>query len=215
MFTGLIEEIGTIVEVSRGRGLSLCIKAERVLDDLSRGDSIAVSGPCLTVEKLDRGCFWASLLPETAAQTTLGSVRRNHRVNLERPMRVGDRLGGHLVSGHVDGIGTVLSVEERGETKSLRLECPAGVERYLVDLGSVSVEGASLTVREPVGRAFGVSLVGTTLEATTLGSLRPGDRVNIESDLMAKHIERLLAAQKGEGDSEKLLSWLSESELEL
>jgi len=215
MFTGLIEEIGTIVEVSRGRGLSLCIKAERVLDDLSMGDSIAVSGPCLTVEKLDRDRFWASLLPETASQTTLGSLRRNHRVNLERAMRVGDRLGGHLVSGHVDGIGTVLSSEERGETKFLRLECPVGVEPYLVDLGSVSVDGASLTVREPVGRAFGVSLVGATLDATTLGSLRPGDRVNIESDLMAKHIERLLAAQKGEGGSEKLLSWLSESELEL
>lgn len=212
MFTGLIEEVGTIRQVVRGAGLRLGVEAREVLTDLKPGDSIAVSGPCLTVERISGGVFYASLLPETAALTTLAAARPGRRVNLERPLRMGDRLGGHLVAGHVDGVAEVSSVEERGETRLVELVCPAGLERYLVDQGSVALDGVSLTVRAPKGRRFAVSLVGATLSATTLGELRPGDRVNMEVDLLAKHIERLLGRGEGPGGTENLLAWLAETE---
>jgi len=209
MFTGLIEEVGEIAEVSRGRALRLAVRARRVLGDVTVGDSIAVSGPCLTVERLASDRFYASLLPETAEATTLGEARVGRRVNLERPLRAGDRLGGHLVLGHVDGVGEVAAVRERGETRLVEVVCPAGLERYLVDRGSVAVDGVSLTVRSPTGRRFGVALVGATLGATTLGELRAGDRVNIEVDVLAKHVARLLGSRESD---EKLAAWLAEAE---
>ena len=209
MFTGLIEEVGEIAEVSRGRALRLAVRARRVLGDVTVGDSIAVSGPCLTVERLASDRFYASLLPETAEATTLGEARVGRRVNLERPLRAGDRLGGHLVLGHVDGVGEVAAVRERGETRLVEVVCPAGLERYLVDRGSVAVDGVSLTVRSPTGRHFGVALVGATLGATTLGELRAGDRVNIEVDVLAKHVARLLGSRESD---EKLAAWLAEAE---
>jgi riboflavin synthase len=212
MFTGLIEEIGTVTEMVRGRGLRLSIRASKVLEDLKLGDSIAVSGPCLTVDQLSGDRFWASLLPETAAKTTLGAIRQGAKVNLERSLRMGDRLGGHLVAGHVDGIAEIVAVRDRGETRLVEVECPAGLERYLVDRGSVALDGVSLTVVEPVGRRFSVALVGATLAATTLSELRAGDRVNMEADLLAKHIERLLGERAASPDAGKLLSWLGESE---
>ncbi len=211
MFTGLIEEVGTVVELTRGAGVRLCVTAARVLEDLKPGDSIAVSGPCLTVEEASGDRFWASLLPETAERTTLGRLRRGDRVNLERPLQIGDRIGGHLVAGHVDGQASVTSVTGRGGTRLLRLECPAGLDRYLVDRGSVALDGVSLTVVEPQGRQFSVALVGATLAATTLGDLRAGDAVNMEADLLAKHIERLMQGREA-ADSEQLVSWLAESE---
>jgi riboflavin synthase len=211
MFTGLIEEIGTVVAVTRTRGLRLSIRAAKVLADLKPGDSIAVSGPCLTVEQLAADRFHASLLPETAERTTLGTVRRGARVNLERPLRLGDQLGGHFVAGHVDGIAEVVAVRNRGETRLVELECPAGLEKYLVDRGSVALDGVSLTVVEPAGRRFSVALVAATLTATTLSELRPGDRVNMETDLLAKHIERLVG-ESASADAGKLMSWMAESE---
>ena len=212
MFTGLIEETGTVTEVARGRHLRLSIRAAKVLEDLKLGDSIAVSGPCLTVEQLTGDYFWASLLPETAEKTTLGRIRQGARVNLERPLRLGDRLGGHMVAWHVDGIAEVVAVRDRGETKLVELQCPDGLERYLVDRGSVALDGVSLTVVAPKGRRFSVALIGATLAATTLSELRPGDRVNMEADLLAKHIERLLAGRAPAADSEAILSWLAEAE---
>jgi riboflavin synthase len=212
MFTGLIEEVGIVGEVARGAGPRICVRASRVIEDLKPGDSIAVSGPCLTVEEVSADRFWAALLPETAERTTLGGLRRGARVNLERPPRVGDRIGGHLVAGHVDGQATVTSATERNETRLVRFESPAGLERYLVDRGSVALDGVSLTVVEPRGRQFAVALVGATLAATTLGDLRPGDRVNIEADLLAKHIERFMETRERDSDSQGLVSWLAESE---
>lgn len=212
MFTGLIEEIGTVAEVRRGQSLRLGILARRIFDDLKLGDSVAVSGPCLTVEEIAGDRFWASLLPETAAATTLGNLRAGQQVNLERAPRVGDRLGGHFVAGHVDGVTTIRGVTDRGATKLVELECPAGLERYLVDRGSVALDGVSLTVREPAGRRFSVALVGATLAATTLGALRPGDKVNLEADLLARHLEQLVTEQGSAEQSGKLLSWLTESE---
>jgi riboflavin synthase len=210
MFTGLIEEIGTIVETRRGQSLRLSIRASAIMADLKLGDSIAVNGVCLTAEELASDRFFASLLPETAAGTTLGDLRVGQRVNLERALRVGDRLGGHFVAGHVDGLANVVSINERGGTRLLTLESPPGLERYLVDKGSVTLDGVSLTVREPAVRRFAVSLVGATLAATTLGELRVGDKANIEADMLAKHLERLLLERGGEAKNEKLLSWLAE-----
>jgi riboflavin synthase len=211
MFTGIIEEVGTIAEVSRSRGLRLAVRAERVLGDLKPGNSIAVSGPCLTVGSIAGDRFYASLLPETAEGTTLSGAQIGDRVNLERAMRVGDRLGGHLVTGHVDGIAEVASVQDRGETRLVELTCPAGQEKYLVDRGSVALDGVSLTLRSPVGRRFAVSLVRATLGATTLGDLRPGDRVNIELDLIAKHIARLVGESAAES---KLAAWLAKADVQ-
>jgi riboflavin synthase len=213
MFTGLIEEVGAVEEVARRDGLRLAVRASRVLEELSRGDSVAVSGPCLTVEDVEAGRFWASLLPETAHATMLGGARPGTRVNLERPVRLGGRLGGHLVSGHVDGVAEVVSVQERGETRLVEILCPAGLESYLVDRGSVALDGVSLTVRQPSGRRFSVALIRETLSTTTLGSLRAGDRVNIETDLLAKHVERLLSRREGSDHSRELLGWLAETEL--
>lgn len=212
MFTGLIEEIGTIAAIQRTRGSRLTIRGGRVMDDLKPGDSIAVNGACLTAEEVNIGRFTASLLPETAEGTTLGKLSVGARVNLERPLRVGDRLGGHLVSGHVDGVGEVAAVVPRGETQRVEVVAPEGMARYLVDRGSVTLDGVSLTVREPQGRRFAVSLVGATLSATTLGELRAGDRVNLEADLVAKHIERLLRQGQPGADERKLVEWLAEAE---
>ncbi len=212
MFTGLIEEIGAIVEVARGRGLRLAIQASRVLEDLKPGDSIAVSGPCLTVERLAGDRFSASLLPETAERTTLGRARQGTRVNLERPLRLGGRLGGHLVAGHVDGMAEVLSVQDRGDTRLLELLCPSGLERYLVDRGSVALDGVSLTVLSPSGSRFSVALVAATLAATTLGDLRAGDQVNLEADLLAKHIEQLLRRNEQALSPDELAAWLEQGD---
>ena len=211
MFTGLVEEIGVITEVAKGRGFGLAVQASKALEGMKPGDSIAVSGPCLTVERIAGDRFYASLLPETAEATTLGSAQPGRRVNLERALRLGDRLGGHLVAGHVDGIATVTSVQERGDTRLLELLCPAGLERYLVDKGSVALDGVSLTVRNPTGRRFSVALVATTLDATTLAQARAGDRLNMEADLLAKHVARLTGGEADQSESSELLAWLSEA----
>ncbi len=184
MFTGIVEELGAI----RSReGSRFVFDATVVTAGSAVGDSIAVNGCCLTVVDLGPGWWAADVVPETLSRTALGALRPGEPVNLERPLRLSDRLGGHLVQGHVDGVGEVLAPEPE-----LAVRAPASVLPYLVEKGSVAVDGCSLTVAEVDGDRFGVAIVPHTAAVTTLGRRRPGDPVNLEVDIVAKYVERLL-----------------------
>jgi len=183
VFTGLVEELGRLVE---RRGERFTFGAAGVLDDLGPGDSVAVNGACLTVVELGPGCFATQVVAETLDRTTLGSLAVGDPVNLERPLRLGERLGGHLVQGHVDGVGTVVVA-----APDLEVAAGEAILRYVAEKGSVAVDGVSLTVAG-VGRgSFRVAVVPHTEAVTTLGRRRPGDRVNLEVDVVAKYVERL------------------------
>ncbi|PYG02211.1 riboflavin synthase alpha chain [Georgenia satyanarayanai] len=198
MFTGLVEEVGTVTRrTDLGDAAVLTVAADTVLDGLRPGDSVAVAGVCLTVTTHDDHGFTADVMPETLRRTTLGALAPGHRVNLERPVRPDGRLGGHLVQGHVDGVGTVLDRRPGPRWTELDVALPASLARYVAEKGSVSVEGVSLTVTGAGADSFGVALVPTTLERTTLGDVTPGDRVNLEVDVVAKYVERLLTAGVG------------------
>jgi len=194
MFTGLIEEIGEIVSLrSQREGLELSIAAPLLTkDDLKPGDSVAVAGACLTVEKLEPGRFWARVMPQTAQLTVFGKARVGQRVNLERALKVGDRLGGHFVLGHVDGLAQVSRVQDKGDSRLLEVEFPPHLAPYIVPQGSVCLAGVSLTVAELAAPRLTVSLVKETLGRTTLGEARPGDQFNFEVDILAKHAAALL-----------------------
>lgn len=195
MFTGIIEEVGA---VSRRSGSDLAILAEIVVEGLTEGDSIAVNGVCLTVSAREDDRFVVQLSPETLQRSTLGRLVSGDAVNLERAMALGDRVGGHLVLGHVDGVGQVESIRSQGQFSLWRFRAPEGVSRYLAPKGSVAVDGISLTVVEPSGDTFDVAVVPTTLARTTLGTKRPGDAVNLEADMISKHIYHYLQRiQKG------------------
>ncbi|MGJ9421000.1 riboflavin synthase [Aeromicrobium sp. CF3.5] len=211
MFTGLVEEIGTVTAIeSLGDSVRLTVSGPVVTGDAAHGDSIAVNGCCLTVMAQDGGTFSADVMAESLDKTSLGDLGVGDPVNLERAMAVGQRFGGHMVQGHVDGTGRLIDRTPSAHWEVLRFELPEHLARYLVDKGSITVEGTSLTVVEVRDRTtdepawFSVSLIPTTLADTTLGTLVPGDRVNLEVDILAKHIERLLARQADthrEGDT--------------
>ena len=193
MFTGLIEEVG---EVLRREGPRLVVGANAILLDAADGSSIAVNGVCLTV--VGRGPGWVAfdLGPETLARTALGGLRPGHPVNLERPLRLGAPVGGHLVQGHVDGVGIVTELTREGETARLRLRCPAEpLAALLIPQGSVAVDGVSLTVAALDGLAFEIMLIPHTLGQTTLGGLKAGERVNLEMDMIGKYVQRFLSLQ--------------------
>jgi riboflavin synthase len=202
MFTGLIETVGVVEASTRRSGsLRLSIRSSLPVDELALGESIAVQGVCLTVARLTDGSFTADVVPETLARTTLGAVRRGSRVNLERSLRLADRLGGHLVQGHVDGTARVLGVSRaRGEHR-LKLEAPRALRPFLARKGSVALDGVSLTVAAAAAASFEVALIPETLARTTLGGAAAGDRVNVEIDLLARYLDRLLrtsaAGRKG------------------
>lgn len=207
MFTGLIEEKGTVTAVEElGDSVRLTIRGALVTSDAQHGDSIAVNGCCLTVMTQDGDTFGADVMKESLDKTSLGDLGIGAEVNLERATKAGARLGGHIVQGHVDGTGRILDrtpSEHAGvvEWEVVRIALPAELAKYLVDKGSVTVDGTSLTVVEVVdGPApwFSVSLIPTTLADTTLGTKAPGDRVNLEVDILAKYVERLLGAREGE-----------------
>jgi len=188
MFTGIVEEIGSVRAARPGQ---LTITAQKVLDDTRPGDSIAVNGVCLTVTELAPDYFSVDVMPETLQRTNLGALRSGDGVNLERPLAVGGRFGGHFVQGHVDGMGRVRSVTPQGGALVLKFEAIPEITRYVVEKGFIAVDGVSLTVVQCNSTSFGVSLVRYTLENTTLSVRRPGDTMNLEVDIIAKYVERL------------------------
>jgi riboflavin synthase len=189
MFTGLVQATGTIA--SRGGG-RLSVQVQPPIE-LAEGDSVAVNGVCLTATEIDdSGGFDADVMPETLRRTALGALVEGDPVNLELPVRAGDPLGGHVVQGHVDGVGTIESVSDEGFARVARIAAPPELLRYVVEKGSIAVDGVSLTVAEVDDEGFTVSLVPETLERTTLGNAAPGRQVNLEVDLIAKYVEKLL-----------------------
>ncbi len=191
MFTGIVEEIGTVRSlVHAGRGVRLEIQAAAALD-CRPGDSIAVDGACLTVTVARNSGFACDVSAETLARTTLGSLRPGHRVNLERPLRLGDRLGGHLVTGHVDAVGAIVARRPEEPGAMVHVRFPHALAPLIALKGSVAVDGISLTVADLTAEAFGVAVIPYTAEHTTLGRKRVGEPVNLEADLIAKHVARL------------------------
>ncbi len=197
MFTGIVAAVGRIRDVvPRGGDVELVIDTRGLdLAGVAVGDSIAVSGACLTATRLEGAAFAADVSRETLSQTTLGALGAGAAVNLEPALRAGDALGGHYVTGHVDGIATVADVRAEARSWRLRIEVPEALARYIAPKGSVTVDGVSLTVNEVEGRVFGVNLIPHTVEVTTLGALRVGSAVNLEVDIIARYLERLVAAR--------------------
>ncbi len=192
MFTGIIEGTGRIKSVKAlEEGLQIEIAADFDLERSNVGDSIAVSGCCLTITSRLGDTFWADVSKETAALTTLGRLKENSAVNLERPLKMGERLGGHFVQGHVDGMGLVRGIQEAGESKEIQIQSPPSLTRYLVTKGSVAVDGVSLTVNRSDGDLFTVMIIPHTQLKTTFNDLKLGDRVNLEVDILGKYVEKL------------------------
>jgi len=198
MFTGIIAEVGEVASLERkGAAGRLRVNADEVTAGLGVGGSVAVEGACVTAAAVGDGYFEADLSPETVAATTLGELRPGDPVNLELPTPAGSPLGGHFVQGHVDGVGTVKELTKSGDAYTLRVAVPPGLARYVVEKGSVTVAGISLTAVDVRDGEFGAALIPHTYENTTLKSRRPGSRVNVEVDVIAKYVERL--ASRGSG----------------
>ncbi len=207
MFTGIVEEIGTVEKVTPvSHGLHFRIAASRVLEDLVPDNSISVSGVCLTATKVGSSFFEATAVEETIKKSTLGEIRSGDKVNLERAMRLSDRMGGHIVQGHVDGMGRVLSFVLNGESRLLEIEISGDLSKYTVEKGSIAVDGVSLTIARLQGRRVTISLIPHTLSRTTLGFLRTGDRVNVEVDFIGKYVERFLQMKREPGKMNE--AWL-------
>lgn len=198
MFTGIIQAVGEIARVEPCAGDVRLVIATGTLDlgDVAVGDSICVSGVCLTVVTIEGAYVAADVSVETRSCTTLGLLKSADRVNLEKSLRLADRLGGHLVSGHVDGVGRVTSIEPDARSQRWRFDVPAALSRYVAAKGSVCIDGVSLTVNEVEANRFGVNLIPHSIQATTFGGKRAGDAVNIEVDLIARYIERLYSCDR-------------------
>jgi len=198
MFTGLIENIGTVAKIERrGEGILITINFSSELDDLKMGDSISVDGVCLTITRLQDQIFSAEASAETVGRTTLGNKRPQQKVNLERALRLNDRLGGHLVTGHVDEVAKITAITPEGSSQKITFQVTEKSVRYLVEKGSVTVDGISLTVNEVKRDRFSVNIIPHTASHTTLGSKKVGDEVNIETDILGKYVEKLIT--KGPG----------------
>jgi riboflavin synthase len=207
MFTGIVEGTGTVAALAAaadGSGARLEVEAPWLAGELRLGESVAVNGCCVTVAEPAAAGFAADLVAETLRRTALGGLAAGARVNLERPLALGGRLGGHLVQGHVDGVANVLERAPVGEGEEVRIELPADLERYVVEKGSIAVDGVSLTVAGVGPGWFSVALVPHTLEVTTLGDRRPGDPVQLEVDVVAKYVERLVAPMRAGADESSL-----------
>ncbi len=196
MFTGLVEEVGYINAIyRRGRMLNFTIDVSASLDDMNIGDSIAVNGACLTVTEIGNSSFTVQAVEETLMRTTLENLKKGDPVNLERALCLGDRLGGHLVQGHIDGTGRIVARKGNADNVIISIAPKHDLERYIVEKGSIAIDGISLTVTYAKTGEFGVSIIPHTLKATTLGKARIGDHVNIETDIIAKYVEKLMKAK--------------------
>jgi len=197
VFTGIIEELGTLVSlVTEGRNRRLRVKASRILDDLAVGDSVAHDGVCLTVEKIHKDGYEVVAVDETMDVTGLGDRRTGDALNLERAMKAGGRMGGHWVQGHVDGVAVIESLASRAGSKEWTLRLPPGLARYCVGRGSICLDGVSLTSAKVQGNRVSVNLIPHTQEITTIGQWKIGRRVNVEVDILAKYVERLLETRQ-------------------
>ncbi len=195
MFTGLISDLGRVAALERGEdGATLTIET-RLAEELREGDSVAVNGVCLTATEVDGEGFRAQAMEETLRRSSLGALQTGARVNLELALPADGRLGGHIVQGHVDGTGTIAQIRPEGFARVLDISTEDSLERYLVEKGSVAVDGVSLTVSALHEGGFSISLIPETLERTTLGTARVGERVNLEADILAKHVERLMESR--------------------
>ena len=195
MFTGIVEEVGRVLRIEqRGENRRIVIAAKSVPKELKTGDSVAVSGVCLTAVDIKPESFSADLAPETWVRTSLSRLKEGALVNLELPMKADGRFGGHIVQGHVDGVGRVIALERIADSENfwLRIELPREIEKYTVHKGSISIEGISLTVAKLEGQNCTVAIIPHTVEMTNLNSLKPGDPVNLEADLIAKYVEKMM-----------------------
>lgn len=191
MFTGLVADLGTVARIEQGdEGVRLAVRTA-LAGEIAEGDSVAVNGVCLTATDIADGTFSADVMNESLRRTSLGQVGEGSTVNLELPLRAHDRLGGHFVQGHVDGVATVRDVREDGFARVVTFDAPAELLRYIVEKGSIAVDGVSLTVAAVDDTSFAVSLIPETLERTTLGAAEPGRPVNLEVDVLAKYVEKL------------------------
>lgn len=195
MFTGIVEEVGELKGMRKGAlSAAVSIGARTVLEDVRKGDSIAVNGVCLTVTSFSADCFTADVMHETLNRSSLGSLRVGSPVNLERAMSASGRFGGHIVSGHIDGVGVVRSTSRDGNAVWYRIRAPRDVLRYVVEKGSIAIDGISLTVASVASDDFSVSVIPHTAEQTTLAKKRAGDTVNLECDIVGKYVEKLAAS---------------------
>ena len=199
MFSGIIEDLGKVADVKHGgEGAVLTIRTGMPIAKIKIGDSIAVNGTCLTVTAKGRGSFKMDVSAETLRRTSLGELKVGHPVNLERCLTLNTLLNGHIVAGHVDSVGRVVSIKPEGDSKLFTFEVAANEARYLVEKGSVAIDGISLTVFGIRGRRFNCALIPHTLKVTTMGVRKPGDKVNVESDMMAKYVERILSGREAQ-----------------
>ena len=189
MFTGIVEEVGIVAKIS---GNAMTVRASKVLEELKLGDSIAVNGACLTAVKFSKSEFSVDLSPETMRRTSLGQLSAGGSVNLERALLASGRMGGHIVQGHVDGTGRVMSIRPEGDSTIFRIRVPKRLDRYIVEKGFVAVDGISLTVVKRGASSFTLAVIPYTLKNTNLAALSVGDRVNLEADILAKYVESLL-----------------------
>jgi len=211
MFTGIIEEIGKIEKITPiAGGFTIRIKAEKVIKDLAVNDSVCIDGVCLTVTKKENGAFWADAVGATLEKTTFNKIKADTFVNLERSVRLSDRLGGHLVQGHVNGIGTISEIKKLGENYLVKIIVPEDLERYLIKEGSIAISGISLTIADVTKNEISLSIIPHTWQNTNLRDKEVNDKVNVEIDILAKYVEKLLTKVNHSSNKNISESWLKE-----
>lgn len=211
MFTGIIEEIGIVEKITPiSGGITIKIKAEKILDDIAVNDSVCIDGVCLTVIKFDKNSFWADAVGATLEKTTFNKVKAETLVNLERSVKLSDRLGGHLVQGHVNGIGTISEIKKLGENYLVKILIPDELDKYLIKEGSIAINGISLTIADLDSNEISISVIPHTWQNTNLKDKKVNEKVNVEIDILAKYVEKLLAKNNNNPDTNITEGWLKE-----